>query len=254
MQNLAKDSVRECRMGPCQLYTERTWRCLHSSMSRNNTFLLKLLINDSKNTRFFFPAFLVFSDEKKFDVEHHFITQNDRVGSGNGDEGSRMVTRNQCAASVMIWEAVTESGKILLFFVDQGDEIEPAKLSRWHSRWRIVALGTEALKKTSLVFSARFRTITLRQKTQERFSENVPHFIPKEEWPWSSPDMNPLDFGIWSYLESKVSDTHHKSLEARKVKLQEEWAKFPQKVIRDTCKAFPKCLQLVIDADGGHIE
>ena len=29
---------------------------------------------------------LVFSDEKKFDVEHHFNTQNDRVWSRNGDE------------------------------------------------------------------------------------------------------------------------------------------------------------------------
>ena len=70
----------------------------------------------------------------------------------------------------------------------------------------------------------------------------------------SSPDLNPLDFRIWSYLESKVSTLHHQSLEALKVKLRKEWAKILQKVIRDSCKAFSKRLQLVIDADGGHIE
>ena len=31
-------------------------------------------------------------------------------------------------------------------------------------------------------------------------------------------------------------------------------AKIPQKDIRAACKAFPKRLQLVIDAKGGHIE
>ena len=39
-----------------------------------------------------------------------------------------------------------------------------------------------------------------------------------------------------------------------KVKLRKEWAKIPQKGFRDSCKAFSKRLQLVIDTDGGHIE
>ena len=63
---------------------------------------------------------LVFSDEKKFDIEHYFNTQKDRVWSRNEDEGSRVVARKQCPASVMVWAAVTESGRSLLFFVDRG--------------------------------------------------------------------------------------------------------------------------------------
>ena len=63
---------------------------------------------------------LIFSDEKKFDVEQHFNTQNDRVWSKDGVEGSRVVTRKQYPTSVMVWAAVTESGKSPLFFVDQG--------------------------------------------------------------------------------------------------------------------------------------
>ena len=63
---------------------------------------------------------LVLSDEKKFDVEHHFNTQNDRVWSRNGDEVYRVVARKQCPASVMIWAAVAESEISPLFFVDQG--------------------------------------------------------------------------------------------------------------------------------------
>ena len=57
------------------------------------------------------------------------------------------------------------------------------------------------------------------KKSQEWLSANVPNFIFKEKWPPSPPDLNPLDFGIWGFLKSKVSATHHKSLEALKMKL-----------------------------------
>ena len=63
---------------------------------------------------------LVFSDEKKFDAEHHFNVQKGRVWSRNGDEGPRVVARKQCPASGIVRAAVTESGRSVLFFVDQG--------------------------------------------------------------------------------------------------------------------------------------
>ena len=76
---------------------------------------------------------LVFSDEKKFDIEHHFNTQNDRLWSKNGDELSRVVSRKQCPVSVIVWAAVRESGRSPLFFVDQG-----AKLNQQNYRDDIV--------------------------------------------------------------------------------------------------------------------
>ena len=65
---------------------------------------------------------------------------------------------------------------------------------------------------------------TTTKKTEEWFSENALHFIPKRKHSSSSTDLNRPGFGIWSYLESKVSATHHQSLEALKVKLQKKWA------------------------------
>ena len=61
---------------------------------------------------------------------------------------------------------------------------------------------------------------------QKKCRSSFQHMCPtslgrnEEEWPPSTPDLNPLDFGIWSYLESKVSVTHYKILEAVKVKLR----------------------------------
>ena len=63
---------------------------------------------------------LVFSDEKKFDIQHHVNPQNDCVWSRDGEVGPRRVTWAQGAASVMVWAAITESGRSPLVFVEQG--------------------------------------------------------------------------------------------------------------------------------------
>ena len=197
---------------------------------------------------------LVFSDEKKFDVEHHFNTQNDRVWSKNGDEGTRVVTRKNFPTSVMVWGAVTESGRSPLVFVDKGVKLNQKNYRDDILDGALIPWARKHFKKSPWSFQQDSAPSHGAKKTQEWLSENVPHFITKEEWPPSSPDLNPLDFGIWSYLESKVSTIHHQSLESLKVKLRKEWAKIPQNVIRDSCKAFSKRLQLVHDANGGHIE
>ena len=63
---------------------------------------------------------VVFSNEKKFDVQHHVNPLNDRVWSHDGEMGPRTVTQAQGAMSVMVWDAVTESGRSPLVFVKQG--------------------------------------------------------------------------------------------------------------------------------------
>ena len=117
-----------CSMRPRELYSKRTWICPNSNLPGRINFLFKLLINNSKDPQFFFLAFrmaryqISFSVKKKFDVGHHFSAHDDRVQSRDGDEWSRVVTRKQRAASVMVWAAVTESGRCL-FFVDKDVEL-----------------------------------------------------------------------------------------------------------------------------------
>ena len=51
---------------------------------------------------------------------------------------------------------------------------------------------------------------------QEWLRKNIPDFISKEEWPPSSPDLNPMDFSLWSILETNACSTPHKSIESLK--------------------------------------
>ena len=59
------------------------------------------------------------------------------------------------------------------------------------------------------------------------------------------PDLNPLDFSIWSILEANVNKTPHKNLASVKRKLLTEWKKIPLSVIRASINVFPKRLSQV---------
>ena len=90
--------------------------------------------------------------------------------------------------------------------------------------------------------------------TQTWIQRKIPSFISKELWPARSPDLNPLDFSIWSILEAKVSACPHFSLDALKAKLKKEWDTIPQEQIRAACDAFVSRLKAVVRNKGGYIE
>ena len=67
--------------------------------------------------------------------------------------------------------------------------------------------------------------------TQKWCRTNFPNLISSEEWPPCSPDLNPLDFSIWSQLEERVNATALRSVDDLKRILLREWEEFR----RSTC-------------------
>ena len=88
---------------------------------------------------------------------------------------------------------------------------------------------------------------------QSWIQAQIPEFISKDEWPSRSPNLNPLDFSVWSILEIKVCRTHD-SLDNLKLDLLREWALIPQEVLCTSCEAFQGRLKSVIKNKGGHVE
>uniref|UniRef100_A0A7I4XXU5 DDE_3 domain-containing protein n=1 Tax=Haemonchus contortus TaxID=6289 RepID=A0A7I4XXU5_HAECO len=82
----------------------------------------------------------------------------------------------------------------------------------------------------------------------------LPDFISAEEWPASSPDLNPLDHDLWSYLESKACATPHPNLDSLKAALIREWDEIDDVLLRPVVDAFPKRLRAVVRAKGGRIK
>ena len=92
------------------------------------------------------------------------------------------------------------------------------------------------------------------KKTQKWLEDNLARFWKWEMWPPSSPDLNPLDYGIWGYVESKACATSHKSVDDLKAAVEAEWAAMPEAYVVKTCRPFRRRVEAMLASDGGHFE
>ena len=154
----------------------------------------------------------------------------------------------------MVCVAITATGRSPLIFVPSGvklnsqcyiSDIFYAELLPWACKHFDGAPWT--LQQDSILSHGS-------KMTQSWIQAHIPVFISKDEWPSRCPDLNPLDFSVWSILESKVYRNHNDSLDNLKLELPREWALIPQKVLHASCEAFHGRLKSLIKNKGGHIE
>jgi len=76
-------------------------------------------------------------------------------------------------------------------------------------------------------------------RTQTWLRENLRgKFWGSKLWPPSSPDLNPLDYGIWGAVESKACRTPHPSVEALKTAVDTEWETMSEEFVRKVWSRF----------------
>ena len=75
-----------------------------------------------------------------------------------------------------------------------------------------------------------------------------------EMWPPSSPDANPLDYGVWGVLKGKACRQHHATVDSLVHSMNEPWENMSADFIEKTCSRFRGRLEAIIEANGGHIE
>src|SRR3569623_1431371 len=83
--------------------------------------------------------------------------------------------------------------------------------------------------------------------TRNLIRDNVLYFISVDispqrnngEWPPNSPDLNVMDYSIWSILEAEACSKPHQSIEALKKSLVKAWNAIPQDIIDKAVDDFP---------------
>ena len=76
-------------------------------------------------------------------------------------------------------------------------------------------------------------------------------FWPKEMWPPSSPDLNPLDFWAWSTLQDDVNSKRHPNVEALKNSIVRVWDDVLNvDVVMKACDSIERRLRKVVGARG----
>ena len=70
----------------------------------------------------------------------------------------------------------------------------------------------------------------------------------------SSPDRNPLDYFVWSYVENITNMTTHNTKASLIAVIRRVFAKLPPALVKKACSQFRISIEAVIEAEGGYIE
>jgi len=68
------------------------------------------------------------------------------------------------------------------------------------------------------------------------------------------PDLNPVDYSVWSILQEKVYKTRITGLDDLKHCIRTEWAKMYQVIIVAAVCQWRVCLSACVRVGGGHFE
>ena len=93
--------------------------------------------------------------------------------------------------------------------------------------------------------------------TQAFLEAHTPSFVPYDVWPPPSPDLNPLDYHVWTDLRERVYRGRNASfatLEELGAAVKAAWKEIPLENIQRSIDRFRGRLQLVAKREGGPIQ
>ena len=92
------------------------------------------------------------------------------------------------------------------------------------------------------------------RETVEYLTCNTPDFIGPEMWPPNSPDLNPVDYSIWSIMDQRVYQNRIQNTGELRQRLVSVWNDLEQHVIDTAVDQWRRCLAACVRENGGHFE
>lgn len=143
---------------------------------------------------------ILFSDEKRFDIDGVYNKQNDRIWApdrAQADAAGGIHRKTKFPQGVMIWLGACYDGVTRPVIIEKGtidndryiNEILPIALQD----------GIELMGK-EFIYQQDGAPAHTHHRTQSWCKSHFWDFWPKSRWPPNSPDINPLDYSIWSEL------------------------------------------------------
>ena len=166
----------------------------------------------------------------------------------------KFIDRVQKPKSVMVWGGVSANERTDLIFVPQGVKINSQTYQSLILEKEISIAGQKLFKNDPWTFQQDSAPAHASKINQNWFRVRNIEFISKDEWPPSSPDLNPLDYSVWANLEARACAKPHKNVELLKASLIREWQKIPQEELRNAVGKFRTRLRAVVSQKGGYIE
>ena len=89
--------------------------------------------------------------------------------------------------------------------------------------------------------------------TQAWLQKECYDFVPFSHWPLSSPDLNSLDYFVWSYVENITNMTSPNTKASLIAAICQVFAELPPALVEKACSQFRIRIEAVIEAGGGYI-
>ena len=73
-----------------------------------------------------------------------------------------------------------------------------------------------------------------------------------DKWPPNSPDLNPLDYTIWTSVVQRVKHRRYESQHLLKEAIERAWETMDEEHVRRVTCSFRKRLEAVVATNGEH--
>ena len=92
------------------------------------------------------------------------------------------------------------------------------------------------------------------KETQAWLQNECYDFVSFSHWSPSSPDLNSLDYIVWSYVENITNITSHNTKASQVAAIRRAFAELPSTFVEKSCYQFRIRTEAVIEAEGGYIK
>jgi hypothetical protein len=233
-------------------YALRKGQFMTQKTKETRLFKARKLLNalkhpKEKNTLIFF------SDEKNFSQDQKVNRKNNRWLCSS-IEDVPIIMSTKFPATVMVLGVVSSDGDVMPpYFFEKGLKINQAEyikvLRTVVKPWMDQVAGDRPY-----IFQQDGAPAHTGNQTQTWCRENLRGFWPKEIWPPSSPDCNPLDYYVWGVCERDINRTPHNNIASLKRGIS--WVM--ESMLRDplvrACSRFRRRLEMVVQKNGDFIE
>jgi hypothetical protein len=196
---------------------------------------------------------VLFTDEKIFTIERHHNSQNHRQLLHRRGLAARLIERSHYPQSVMVWGGICATGKTPLVFINRNVKINAQVYQNEILRGVVHPWAMEHFGENNFFLQQDWAPAHGANSTILLCEELFPEFWGKNVWPSNSPDLNPMDFSVWSMLEQKLNK-RFKTTEGLKHALLRAWDEITVENCADIVTNFKKRLDACIKAEGGHFE